>query len=201
MDYLKEPHTALFTGQTGCGKTERALRLIETEYINHFEFIIIISPTIKYNETYRKRAWILTDERVTLLEPAGKLYEYLEGFGKLLAGCETLFIVDDIIADDCLDKRRNSLLELAISGRHRYHSLWFLTQSYTAVPKNIRRQVKMLYVWKPKNRNDLFTIYEENDIINSREDLEKIKKELKCEKYNCLVLRSEHPESYHIITK
>ena len=136
---------------------------------------------------------------MTLLEPAGKLYEYLEGFGKLLAGCETLFIVDDIIADDCLDKKRNSLLELAISGRHRHHSLWFLTQSYTAVPKNIRRQVKMLYVWKPKNRNDLFTIYEENDIINSKEDLEKIKKELKCEKYNCLVLRSEHPESYHII--
>ena len=71
MDYLKEPHTALFTGQTGCGKTERALRLIETEYINHFEFIVIISPTIKYNEAYRKRAWILTDERVTLLEPEG----------------------------------------------------------------------------------------------------------------------------------
>ena len=135
MDNLKEPHTALFTGQTGCGKTERALRLIETEYINHFELIIIISPTIKYNETYKKRAWILTDERVTLLEPAGKLYEYLEDLVNCWLDVETLFIVDDIIADDCLDKKRNSLLELAISGRHRYHSLWFLTQSYTAVPK------------------------------------------------------------------
>ena len=28
-------------------------------------------------------------------------------------------------------------------------------QSYTAVPKNIRRQAKMLHVWYPKNRTDL----------------------------------------------
>ena len=51
-------------------------------------------------------------------------------------------MIDDIIADETLDKRRQPLLELAISGRHRQHSLWLLTQSYTAVPNNIRRQEK-----------------------------------------------------------
>ena len=69
----------------------------------------------------------------------------------LLAGSKTLFLIDAIIADETLDKQRHSLLELAISGRHRGHSLWLLTQSYMAIPKNIRRQVKMLYVWYPKN--------------------------------------------------
>ena len=61
MDILKEPHTAIFSGQTGCGKTERALRLIEKEYKNYFDFIIIISPTIKYNETYKSRKWLYLD--------------------------------------------------------------------------------------------------------------------------------------------
>ena len=54
----------------------------------------------------------------------------------LLSGENTLFIVDDMISDETLDKKQNSLLELAISGRHRRHSLWLLTQSYTAIPKN-----------------------------------------------------------------
>ena len=49
------------------------------------------------------------------------------------------------------------------------HSLWLLTQSYTAIPNNIRRQAKMLYVWYPKNRTDLNTIHEENDIIGPEE--------------------------------
>ena len=55
----------------------------------------------------------------------------------LLAGSKTLFLLDDFIADETLDKQRQSLLELAISGRHRGHSLWLLMQLYTAVPKNI----------------------------------------------------------------
>ena len=66
------------------------------------------------------------------------------------AGDKTLFLIDDIIADETLHKRRQPLLEFAILGRHTGHSLWLLTQSYTAVPNNIRRQAKMLYVWYQK---------------------------------------------------
>ena len=84
---------------------------------------------------------------------------------KLLAGSKTLFLIDDIIAGEALDKHCQPLSELAISGRHRAHLLWLLTQSYTAVPNNIRRQVKMLYIWYPQNRMDLNVVHKENDII------------------------------------
>ena len=67
---------------------------------------------------------------------------------------------------------------LAISGRHRDHSLWLLIQSYTAIPNNIRRQAKMLYVWYPKNRMDLNTFHEENDVIGP-EELARVKAQLK----------------------
>ena len=104
-------------------------------------------------------------------------------------------MIDDIIADETLDKRRQPLLELAISGRHRGHSLWLLTQSYTAVPNNIRRQAKMLYVWYPNNRTDLNTIHEENDVIGT-EELARVKEKLKRGKHTCLIMRMEHPRAY-----
>ena len=93
----------------------------------------------------------------------------IEKISNLLAGDKTLFLIDDIIADETLNKHRQPLLELAISGRHRGHSLWLLTQSYTVIPKNIRRQAKMLYVWYPKNRTNLNTIPQENDVTGQEE--------------------------------
>ena len=81
------------------------------------------------------------------LEPGNHLFDWIERKGNNLAGSKTLFLIDYIIAHETLDKRRQPLLELAISGRHKGHSLWLLTQSYAAVPLNIRRQAKMLYVW------------------------------------------------------
>ena len=38
-----------------------------------------------------------------------------------------IIIIDDIITDESLDKRGKTLLELAISGRHCNHYLWFLS--------------------------------------------------------------------------
>ena len=110
---------------------------------------------------------------------------------------KTLFLIDDIIANETLDKCRQPLLELAILGRHRGHSLWLLTQSYTAIPNNIRRQAKMLYVLYPKNRTDLNTIHEENDVIGL-EELAGVKAQLKRGKHTCLIMRMEHPRAYMI---
>ena len=121
----------------------------------------------------------------------------IEKISNLLAGSATLFFIDDIITDETLDKPRQPLLELAILGRHRQHSLWLLTQSYTTVPNNIRRQAKMLYIWYPKNRTDLNTIYKENDVIETGE-LARVKAELKRGKHTCLIMRMEHPRAYMI---
>ena len=107
-------------------------------------------------------------------------------------------MINDIIANEALDKRRQLLLGLAISGRHRGHSPWLLTQSCTAIPNNIRRQAKMLYIWYPKNRTDLNTIHEENDIIEMQEELARVKAQLKRGKHNCLIMRMEHPRAYKI---
>ena len=167
------------------------MSLLETEYRNLFNFIVIICPTLRYNSTYKNQSWVWNDPDVIPIEPGNQLYYLIEKIN-LLAGHKTLFLIDDIIADETLDKHRQPLLELVISGRHRGHSLWLLTQSYTAIPNNIRRQAKMLYVWYPKNRMDLNTIHKENDVIDP-EELARVKAELKQGKHTCLIMRMEHP--------
>ena len=148
--FVKELHTALFVAPTGVGKTHLALSLLKTEYRNHFDFIVIICPTLRYNSTYKNRSWVWNDPDIIPIEPENNLYYLIEKISNLLAGDKTLFLIDDIIANETLDKRCQPLLELAISGHHRQHSLWLLTQSYTAMPNNIWGQAKMLYVWYPK---------------------------------------------------
>ena len=194
---MKELHTALFVAPTGVGKTHLALNLLESEYRNHYDFIIIICPRLTHNETYKSRGWVWTDPEVIPLEPRNNLYYLIENISNLLTGSKTLFFVNDIIADEALDKCCQPLLELAVSGRHRAHSLWLLTQSYTAIPKIIRRQAKMLYIWYPKNRTDLNVIHKENDVIEMGE-LARVKAQLKRGKHTCLIMRMEHPRAYEI---
>ena len=119
---MKEPDTALFIAPTGVRKTHLALSLLETEYRNHFDFIVIICPTLRHNSTYKNRSWVWNDPDVIPIEPGNQLYYLIEKISNLLSGDKTLFLIDDIIADETLDKHHQPLLELAISGRHRGHS-------------------------------------------------------------------------------
>ena len=101
---MKEPHTALFFALTEVGKTHLALDLLEREYFNHFDFITIICPTLKHNEICMSRKWFWTDPYVIQIGPGNRLYGWIKKTGDLLAGSKTLFLIDDIIADETLDK-------------------------------------------------------------------------------------------------
>ena len=102
--FMKELHTALFVAPTGVGKTHLALNLFENEYRDHFNFIVIICPTLAHNETYKSQGWIWNDPEVIPIEPDNNLYYLIEKISKLLAGSKTLLLIDDIIANETLDK-------------------------------------------------------------------------------------------------
>ena len=144
--YIKKPHTSILIGQTGCGKTHLVLELIEKEYKEHFDYIVIICPTLRENDTYHAKEWIKNDDNVWLVDPKDNLYQWIKKFSELLRFFEVLFIINDIIANESRDKRRQPLLELSISGRHRSNYLWLLTQSYSTIPKILRGQTKAM-IW------------------------------------------------------
>ena len=114
-DYIKKPHTAIFTGQICCGKTHLILDLIEKEYDQHFDYIVIICSTLRDNNvTYHSKDWLKNDDKVWLVDPKDKLHQWIEKLSPLLRCLGALLIIDDIIADECLDKKRQPLLELSI---------------------------------------------------------------------------------------
>ena len=76
MNLPKFPHSAMFVGVMACSETEFLLRLLETKYKNHFEFIIILCPTILDNKMYLSWKWILDDKNVFILcDVEGRLNE------------------------------------------------------------------------------------------------------------------------------
>ena len=172
--------------------------MIENQYNKHFDYIIIIYPTLRWNKTYHSKNWLKNDDKFWLIEPKDKLYQWTGNFSQLLLGLETLFIINDIIANNDLDKKKQPLLELSISGRHRNHYLSLLTQSYLGIPKKLRKQAKSIFVWYSKAKIDLKTIHDENDVLTD-EELIIVRDFLRKSKYACLYIKNEFPCGFKLL--
>ena len=196
--YIKKPHTAIFIGQTGCGKSHLVLELIEKQCNNHFYYIVIICPTLRENDTYHSKEWIKKNDSVWLADPRDNLYQWIKKLPKLLRFLEVLFITDDIIANEGLYKKGQAPLELSISGRHQGHYLWLLTQSYSAIPKNLRRQSKAIFMWYPKERKDLKMIHDEKDVLTDNEVVV-ASNFLRKSKHASLYIPNEFPRGFRLL--
>ena len=141
----------MIVGVMACSKIEFLLRLLETKYKNHSEFIVILCPTVLDNKIYLSRKWILDDKNVFIVcDVEGKLNEWIKLFKDTLKSYQTLSINDDCSAEGEINKKLDALSELAFSSRHKNHSLWVLTQKYNSVSKDIREQIKWLYLFFTK---------------------------------------------------
>ena len=79
IQYIKEPHTVIFIGQTGFGMTHLVLELTEKEYNKHFDYIIIICPTLRENnKTFHAKGWIKNEDNVWLVDPKDNLYQWIK---------------------------------------------------------------------------------------------------------------------------
>ena len=196
----KFPHSAMFVGVTACGKTEFLLRLLETIYKSHFEFIVILCPTILEKKTYLSRKWIFDDKNVFVVcDIEGKLNEWIKLFKNALKGHQTLFIIDDCSAEGEINKKRDALSELAFGGRHRNHSLWVLTQKYNSVSKDVREQIKWLCLFFTKDRDSFEDCLRENDVIPDKSERDRLKKCLQDRPYSKLILKCYQPNGYHLL--
>ena len=88
----------------------------------------------------------------------GRLNKWIKLFKNTLKGHQTLFIIDDCSARGEINKKQNSLSELAFSERHLNHSLWVLKQKYNSVSKDVREQFKWLCLFFTKTEIDLRTV-------------------------------------------
>jgi Rad3-related DNA helicase len=208
LELPKYPHCAIICGQTGCGKTEFVLDLLETEYIGVFKHIVILCPTIQWNKAYKTREWIgdvrkPKNKNIIIVNPVlngqEKLQELLRHFFNKYAGSQTLYIIDDCSATKELTKKRDMLSELAFSGRHAEQSVWVISQRYNSVLKDLREQTKWLCMFYTKDRDSFENCLRENDVIPTLEERQRIKEELKKMKHRKLILKTDQPTDYWVI--
>ena len=200
MNFPKFPHVAMYVGATACGKTEYLLKLLETKYRDHFEYIVILCPTILDNKTYLSRKWIFDDDNVFLVcDVEGKINTWIRLFTNTFKGYETLFIVDDCSAESEINKKRDALSELAFSGRHKKHSLWVLTQKYNSISKDVREQLKWLCLFFTKDRDSFEDCLRENDVVSTKNERDRLKKCLQDKPYSKLILKCYQPTGYYLL--
>ena len=195
-----EPHSAIICGQTGCGKTEFILDLLEGPYKGVFSRIFILCPTIKHNTAYKNRKWVLTDKNVYAFDPGNRLHEWLRLLYNYFQGEPTLYIIDDCSADKALKKKNEALSMLAFSGRHALQSVWVCTQRYNSVLKDLRSQTQWVALFHCKDRDSFEECLAENDIIPTGEERAAVKQKLAEKKHSKLLLKTTQPVSYQLLS-
>lgn len=196
MLFTKKAHSAIICGQTDCGKTEFVLDLLENEYWDFFEHIVILCPTLKYNKAYKSREWVYNDPEVWLINPQDRLNDCLKLFFEIFAGERTLYIIDDCSDLKALTQKKQMLSKLAFSGRHANQSVWVLTQKYNSVLTDLREQTKWVALFHCKDRESFEECLKENDVIPTRQERNKVRKSLAETKHSKLILKTDQPVAY-----
>jgi general stress protein 26 len=190
----------LISGITGCGKTYYVLDLLETEFRNKFDYIIIICPTFDYNKTYARK-FVSSDPNIYVLAINDQLDIILN---KLVDKFkdekeQTLFIIDDCANLYDAKLKATALTKLAFHGRHLNLSTWVITQKYNAIIKDFRENIKVLVLFYDKDRESREAVFKENDIGLSVSEKETIIQTLKTNKNAKLIMRLFQPFEYVIL--
>jgi hypothetical protein len=190
----------LISGITNCGKTHFILDLLQTEYRNKFDYIIIICPTFEYNKTYHRK-FIFSDPDIIPIAINDQLneilYMVLEKYKDSKE--QTLIIIDDCANLYDAKLKSTALTKLAFHGRHANLSTWVITQKYNAIVKDFRENVKILILFYDKDRESRDAAFKENDIGITPAEKDTITRELKNNKNSKLVMHLFPPFSFEVL--
>jgi hypothetical protein len=187
--WLEPPFNMLICGITNCGKTHYILDLLETQYRNKFDYILIFCPTFLENKTY-EREFIYKDNDVIIVPVGENLDAWLKLAIEVYKNSNTLFIIDDCANLDDTKKKTSKLTELGFSGRHSGISTWVIVQKYNAVVKDFRDNIRMLILYFNKDKDAMKAALNENHIITMEQE-NQILEHLRTNKKSKVVLNLE----------
>ena len=98
-----------------------------------------------------------------------------------------------------INKKRDTLSELAFSRRHRNHSLWVLTQKHNSVSKDVREQIKWLCLFFTKDWDSFEDCLKENHVIPDKDKRNRLKMCLQDRPYSKLILKCYQPTGYYLL--
>lgn len=165
----KNPFHSAITGQTGCGKTTLLLNLLLKYY--HYSKVYICAKDIKerHYEFIIKFFEQLNQERSKAAQQKLPLTDILETFNNLddMPAAESL-PKDDltriVVFDDWINEPHQDKIEdYYTMGRKRGCSCIYISQRYIEIPKVVRTQTSVFFIFKQK-KQDVTAIF--NDLID-----------------------------------
>lgn len=188
----KHPFRTMVTGFSGSGKTTLVRHLYDNFWAPYFDEIHIWSPSFHLDDTWknlkRKPTKIHTEWNASaylkVLHDNAKIVER-QGVDKAKT---ILQIVDDFAADKGAT-RDPALREVAFNSRHANHSSVWLSQSYVRYDPDIRKNLSMLFAFRPSNENETKALTDEQTIpLLSKAQFREILNEATREPYSFLVV-------------
>ena len=189
------PYKILIIGGSGSGKTNALLNLINHKPDINDIYLYAKDPyEAKYQLLINKREstglTYFNDSKgfVEYSNDMDDIYKNIEEYNLSKKG-KVLIIFDDMIADMLSNKKVNPIVtELFIRGRKLNISLVFITQSYSAVPKNIRLNSTHYVVKKIPNKRKLQQIAFSNSSDIDFQDFMNLYKKCTTEPYSFLII-------------
>lgn len=148
---IQVPFRMLIIGGSGAGKTQTFLNILHN-FSGTFQNIHLITKN-KDEPLYNYLADSLKDKGFEIHEGISKAPD-LDTFDKKE---QTLVVFDDLV----LEKNQHAIEEYYIRARKLNCSVIYLSQSYYAVPINIRRNLTYLVIKRLQSLKDLYAILRE----------------------------------------
>ena len=172
--------------------------MLEKEYKNHFDHIVIVCPTLDWNKTYQEWKYLQDEDVVTV--PCGHelVEKVLSVVSNSFRGSSTLIVIDDCASGQIIKNRVSEVVNLEFSARHNNLSTVVITQQLASVAKPYRENISRLVTFYNPNRHDMRAITD--DYLNgvSQEELSEIIGILKTTEYAALNITLRHPFKYNI---
>ena len=202
MDFYGDiPFNMLISGMTDCGKTYYVLDLLEHDFVQKFDYIVIFCPSIDMNKTYKNRTWVKRDKHIYVYPPEKTKLDLNSALEDAInvfkdSDAQTLFIIDDCANLWESKNKCTQLTELGFSGRHYGISVWLITQKYNAVCKDFRENCKHMIIHTMNDQASFDQIFRENRCLPLHSKEQIIGELDACKK---LLLRRIPPLDYRII--
>lgn len=196
---METPFNMIIVGMTNCGKTYYLLDMLEKEFMNRFDYIILICPTLSWNKTYIDWKYIHDMDVVSINCEQDQVDQVLHIVSEVYKGTHSLIILDDCASSQDVKNRVSELVKLAFSARHYGLSTIVITQQLTSINKPYRDNISKLVTFYNTNKSDMRTITDNylNEVDKS--EIDKINHQLKNNKYSRLEIQLHYPYGYKVL--
>ena len=156
---METPFNMIICGMTNCGKTYYLLQVIEKQFKNHFDYIILICPTFTWNKTYLEWKYMNDPDFISVECEQDNVDKILQLVQVVYKGTNSLIILDDCASSQDVKNRTSELLKLAFSARHFELSTIVITQQLNSISKPYTDNVARVICFYNPDEDDMNVIF------------------------------------------